>query len=259
MNIRFGAIALFLSSLLWSACKEQPVPIPDLKVGKRRVLIEQIRKSTGPENVVAITLYPGLYGILSRPYSTSRYDFRSPETDALVQYLGVADGIPALSVNRRKTTPLQPTAFILAKTQWSGVVRNELQKEPLVGIFLTIDYDEGRRTAGISVDMTAEKTLTGDHFLTVCITQDSVMDLQNDGGNPVADYPHRHVLRKFVTAPTGDRLTETLTVAALVNKQYSLRLPAEWAIEQCRVVAFVHRGGVPDFEVLQAAEKKIRP
>jgi hypothetical protein len=139
-----------------TACKEELVKIPDLKVGSRKVLIEElsgvncsncpdaakeiekIRASVGPENVIAVTIYPGGYGVLSRPVPASRYDFRFPEADGLVNYLGAALAIPALSVNRVRPNVADNTPFLITRTQWGGAVRNELAKEPAVGILLNV-------------------------------------------------------------------------------------------------------------------------
>jgi hypothetical protein len=266
---------LFFSLFLFWQCKEQPIEIPDLKVGKRRVLVEElsgvncnncpdaakeiekIRASVGAENVVAVTIYPGMYGVLSRPLPNSRFDFRMPSSDALVNFLGVADAIPALSVNRTIVNAGETNPFLLNKNQWGGVVRSELQKDPLVGIFLETTWNAASRELGITADITPERTLTDDYLLTVMITQDSVVDAQNDKNNILDNYAHRHVLRRILTLPGGDRL-EPLTLGTLVSKSFSSRLPVDWDVTKCSVVAFVHGSGTPNLNVLQAVEKKVQ-
>lgn len=273
---KYGFFLLFISWFLLH-CKEEPVPIPDLKVGSRKVLleelsgvncsncpdaakeIEKIRAATGPENIVSVTIYPSNYGVLSRPLSDSRYDFRFPEADALVNHLGAALAIPALSVNRVVQTVSDNTPFLITRTQWGGVVRNELTKQADIGIFINISYDKNKREASVRTDLIPEKTLQGDHFITLCITQDSVIDAQNDRNVILKNYPHRHVLRRFITPPSGEKIQETLQANALIVKNYNLKLPVEWDETKCSVVAFVHRGGDPNQEVLQAEEKKIVP
>jgi hypothetical protein len=260
---------------LISSCKEQAIEIPDLKVGKRRVLIEElsgvncnncpdaakeiekIRTAVGPENVVAVTIYPSAYGVLSRPLPISKYDFRTPESDALVNYLGVADAIPALSINRSLANTGDQTPFLVTKTLWSGLVRSALQQEPSTGVFLKTTFNATNREAVISTDITPERTLSGDYFLTVLITQDSIVDAQNDKNDIIPAYTHRHVLRKTLSLPSGDKIAEPLTLGSLISKTYTFRIPVDWDASKCSAVAFVHRGGNPNFEVLQAVEKKI--
>jgi Outer membrane protein Omp28 len=198
-----------------------------------------------------------MYGILSRPYSDSKYDFRFKEGDDLVRYIGVADGIPAVSANRVLVNQNAQNPFLLAQTQWGGAIRDQAQKAPEVGLFLETEYDPASRDLDIRLNIAPEKTLSGEHRLTVFITQDSIVDLQNDKGVKVPNYVHRHVLRKIVTQPTGDVIAEPLTSRAVVSKELSFNLPAAWEAKHCAVVAFVHRTTVGDLEVLQAVEKEI--
>jgi len=269
-----GILGLIIILLAPGGCKEQPVEIPDLKVGKRRVLIEElsgvncnncpdaakeiekIRGIVGAENVVAVTIYPSLYGVLSRPLPISKYDFRMPESDAIVNLLGPADAIPALSVNRTIVNTGDQTPFLVTKTQWSGLVRNALMKEPVVGVFLKTTFDAVSREVVISTDITPDQTLSGDYFLTALITQDSIIDAQNDKNDILPAYAHRHVLRKVLSLPGGDRIAEPLTLRALITKSYTFRLPVDWDATKCSAVAFVHKGVSSNFEVMQAAEKK---
>ena len=100
------------------------------------------------------------------------------------------------------------------------------------------------------------QTLAGENRLSVVITQDSIRDPQLDNGVKIKDYLHRHVLRGAVTSPTGDVITDPLTVGILRKRNYTYTLPATWDAKHCSVVAFVHRG-ISDKEVIQVAEKHV--
>lgn len=262
-------------SLFYLGCKEAPIEIPELGVGARKVLVEElsgvnctncpdgareiakIQSALGKENVIVVTVYPSLYGILSRPYTDSKYDFRIKEGDDLVKYLGIADGIPAVSVNRTINNIGAVNPFMLSITQWAGVVRDQLQQEPSIGLFMTNKYDAASRNLDIQLNLTPEETLSGEHRLTVMITQDSIVDAQNDKGVKVKEYVHRHVLRKILTQPSGEVISEPLTKNALITKTLNFVLPADWAADHCTVVAFVHKSGTPDLHVLQAVEAHV--
>lgn len=264
-------------SLLCVGCKESPIQIPELGVGTRKVLVEElsgvnctncpdgarelakIQTALGKDKVVLVSIYPSLYGILSRPYTDSKYDFRIKEGDDLVKYLGVADGIPAVSVNRTINNVGALNPFMLSPTQWGGIVRDQLQEEPTIGMFMDNTYDPATRTLNIQLNLSPAKTLIGEHRLTVLITQDSIVDAQNDKGVKVKEYVHRHVLRKILTQPSGEVIGEALTVNALISKTMTFVLPANWEAKHCDVVAFVHRSGTPDFKVLQAVEEHLLP
>jgi hypothetical protein len=55
----------------------------------------------------------------------------------------------------------------------------------------------------------------------------------------------------------GDKIREALNARALISSTYGFQLPTDWDARKCSIVAFVHRSGVPDFEVLQAATQPI--
>lgn len=263
--------------LFYLGCKEAPIQIPELGVGTRKVLVEElsgvnctncpdgarelskIETALGKDKVVSVTIYPSLYGILSRPYTDSKYDFRIKEGDDLVKYLGVADGIPAVSVNRTINNVGATNPFMLSLTQWAGIIRDQLQEEPSIGMFMENTYEAATRTLNIQLNLSPEKTLSGEHRLTVLLTQDSIIDVQNDKGVKVKEYVHRHVLRKILTQPTGEVISEALTINALITKKLTFVLPTEWEAKHCKVVAFVHRSGTPDFKVLQAVEAALNP
>jgi hypothetical protein len=277
MNLR-GATLLFLSSLCLSSCKEDPILIPELNVGARKVLVEElsgVRCQNCPDgarllaslqgqykdNLIVVTMHADLFGTLVKPYTQNdpkptKDDFRTQDAIDLTNFVGVPLGIPAAAVNRRQI-PNEESPFVIAISQWSGLIGQQLQLPPQVGVFISQDYDEQSRRLDIDVNITPDVDLAGEHRLTVMITQDSIIDVQKDGLVTVENYVHRHVLRDIVTRPDGDPIAEPLTARALITKKFSLNLPEKWDAKHCSIVAFVHRNGTPDKEVLQAAEKHV--
>jgi hypothetical protein len=83
------------------------------------------------------------------------------------------------------------------------------------------------------------------------------MDVQNDDNVIVKDYVHRHVLRDVVSRPTGDPITEPLLAGAVISKTFRVSLSEKWEAKHCSVVAYVHRGGDPVKDVLQAVEEHV--
>ena len=65
------------------------------------------------------------------------------------------------------------------------------------------------------------------------------------------------MLRDVVTRPTGDPITQSLSAGAVVSKSFQVSLPEKWEAKHCSVVAYVHRGGDPVKDVLQAVEKHV--
>lgn len=276
MKLIHFAFAFLL--LVLASCKEDPITIPELNVGARRVLVEElsgVRCQNCPDgarllaslqdqykdNLIVVTIHADLFGTLVKPYSQNdpkptKDDFRIQDAIDLTNFVGVPLGIPAAAVNRRQI-PNEESPFVIAISQWSGLVGQQLQIAPQVGVFISQEYDKNNRQLDIEVNITPDVDLSGEHRLTVMITQDSIIDVQKDGLITVENYVHRHVLRDIVTRPDGDPITEPLKARALITKKFSLNLPEKWDDKHCSIVAFVHRGGNPDKEVLQAAEKHV--
>ncbi|HRI60367.1 MAG TPA: Omp28-related outer membrane protein, partial [Saprospiraceae bacterium] len=256
-----------LAAVAISACKEVPITIPELSVGDRKVLAEELTGVRCPncpdgtatlvslseqlgDNLVVVSIHaaPGY----DTPYPESHYDFRTADGTAMANFIGSAAFFPTAAINRRLVPP--ETEPYLPRAIWSGIISEELDKPPVVGLFVNTEFDDLGRKLDIEVTIAPEATLYGEHRLTVLITQDSIVDYQKKGLEKIPDYTHRHVLRDVLTQPSGDVLEEALTSTSAITKKFSLTLPADWDEKHCSVVAFVHHGTSPDKEVLQVEE-----
>jgi len=262
-----------LSALIFmTACKEQPIIIPDpsLNVSSRTVLVEEVtgvrctncpvgtqtlvalQQQYGSKKVVVVSLHAAVN--FSVPY-TNQEDYRSPEIQELANYIGPLEGFPTASINRR-LLPNENTIFLTPFTRWGGEVAQDLQQDPSLALTLENTFDASTRALSIKVGLLPDQQITGEHRLTVLITQDSVIGQQLDGSTVIPNYVHRHMVRDVVSASNGDIITEALEAGQLVNKTFNVSLPATWEAKHCSVVAFVHRSDV-DKEVLQAVEKHV--
>ena len=249
------------------ACKEVPVSIPELSVGDRKVLAEELTGVRCPncpdgtatlvslsdqlgDNLVVVSIHaaPGY----DTPFPESHYDFRTADGTTLANYIGTASFFPTASINRSLVPP--ETEPFLPRSIWSGIISEQLAQQPVVGLFMNTEFNADSRQLNVEVTIAPEATLSGEHRLTVLITQDSIVDYQKKGLEKLPDYYHRHVLREVLSQPTGDVLEEALSAASAVTKTYSFSLPADWEEKHCSVVAFVHHGTSPDKEVLQVEE-----
>jgi len=267
-----------LFAVLLSGCEEKWVVItPSSNSGgnnpgeqKRVVLAEEltgVRCPNCPEGTAALVDLDNQYGeqlvVVSihaalgydLPYNNSLYDFRTGKGTELANYIGSAIFFPTAAINRRIVSP--ETEPYLPRQQWAGIIDEELNKPLTVGIDLTSTYNAGSRKLDINADITPVEDLSGEYRLTVLITQDSIVDVQKVELVTVPNYVHRHILRSIVTQATGDVISEPLLTDETVKKTFSITLPADWEAKHCSIVAFVHRGGNPNKEVLQAAEKHV--
>ncbi len=274
LNIPAMKKSLFFSLLaaaaLFWGCAEKSIPIPELNVGSRKVLVEELTGVQCPncpdgtaalvnlgnqigENLIVVSIHaaPGY----DKPYAESKYDFRTAKGSELANFIGDASFFPAASINRRLVPP--ETEPYLPRQIWAGIINEDLGEDPALGVFLESTFNPVNRQLEVEVTLAPESTLTGEHRLTVLLTQDSIQDYQKVNLDKVPDYYHRHVLRDILTQPTGDVITEPLTANAVIIKKFTMALPVDWDEKHCDIVAFVHHGTAPDKEVLQAAEAHV--
>lgn len=258
------------AALLFGACEEKPITIPELTVGKRNVLVEELTGVRCPncpdgtatlvnlgdqfgDNLIVVSIHaaPGY----DDPYPESKYDFWTAKGEEAANFIGAASFFPTASINRRIVPP--ETEPYLPRAIWAGIIAEELAEDPAVGLSMEKTFDPVSRKLDISVNILPDATLSGEHRLSVMITQDSIVDYQKVNLDKVPNYMHRHVLREILTQATGDVITEPLTASSTITKNFSITLPAGWKEDHCSIVAFVHHGTVPDKEVLQVIEEHV--
>jgi Outer membrane protein Omp28 len=268
-------LLIFTASVLFllPACEEKQLEIPELSIGKRHVLVEEmtgvqcqgcpegtreligLQKTIGPENLVVVSIHAA-QGSLSEPYpNKSKYDFRSPEIQKLADFIGQASFVPTASVCR--VTPIGAQTPYLARP-WGGAINTELSKKSQVAIVLNNKFDDANRTVSIDISLIPDQTLEGENRLTVLLTQDSIVDYQLDGSTLKPNYLHRHVLRDVISSPEGDALTEPLVAGgAAVQKKYSVVLPDDFVAKHCNIVAYLHRFTPTERHVVQVQEAHV--
>lgn len=267
--------ALLMAS---ACCKEKEIvlapyvpPSPNSAAGDRHVLVEELtgvrctncpdgartllslQSTVGASKLIILSNHSA--GAFSVPYSDSKYDFRSTEAQSMANSVGQAIGFPTASINR--AIPTGGTEPYVSAGLWAGLISAQLAKPNVLNMALTTAYDTASRRVEATVTAVPLEDLEGEHRLTVVITQDKIVDPQLDNGVKIKDYVHRHVLRGTLSSPTGDILNQALTAGKKIELKYKITIPQTWEAKNCSIVAFVHRGGSPNKEVLQATEKHI--
>ena len=261
---------LIAASMLFSACAEKTLVIPELSAGKKRILIEEItgvncpncpdgarelkalQNQFGKENLIIVGIHSG--GNLSSPISGSKYDFQIQEGYDMTNYIGTLFGLPSASINRIENLA-DETPFLIGG--WAAQVSAELAKDYGLDIFVNNTYNAETRTLDINVNLAPENPINEEARLTVVITQDSIVDAQYEGTIILPNYMHQHVLRDVVSKTDGDIITEDLGANALVKKTYTVKLSEAWDAKHCNVVAFLQRGSGKNKEILQVAEAHV--
>ncbi len=249
------------------SCKENLAVVPDAPVvdTARKVMVEEftgVRCVGCPsgsaelqslldqfgENLVVVSIHTSDFG---SPFPTSNHDFRTPEAEEIADHLGRPAAYPSAVVNRKD---FDGGAYFLqsSKELWSGHILQELEEDLKLTVNITKDYDPITRDFEVRVSGIAEEDISGDLKLTIMITENNIVDPQDDEVNGfIQDYNHKHVFRTTMTEPKGDLLQTNMSVGDSYDKTYSMTLPEGWKTEDCEVIAFVNLINGQKKEILQ--------
>jgi hypothetical protein len=239
-------------------------------------IIAQI-KSTYPNRVNSITIYPNtpsLFGVtkpVNKPDKgfVSKYELRTEAGGQIIAAFGSTNALPFGYINRKIFAGT--SVRYINKEEWPGRVNQEKDSVTPVNINLKGKIT-GESKLKIDLELVFTKDFEGDYFVTVALLQDSIIDVQEASDTAVgtvyiANYVHMHVLRKTITAYTGDKLNSASTSIVkgrVIQKSYETPLIPEvsaglpyppFQVKNLSVIAFVHRGG--DNVVVQSKEFEV--
>ena len=266
---------VFLALIFTSCCDELPVEIPKFTPPEtdKVVLIEEL---TGVQcincpdgattirnieqqyegQVVSIAIHAGS---LTEPLETSKYDLRCEDGINIEKnwsYLGK----PAAAIDR--VVFEAPDIPVSGYTAWQQYVEEEFQKENVLSITTTTNYDPDSRKLEINVSIIPLIDLAGNFKLNVALTESHIIDSQKlSNGSIKEDYEFDNVLRDMVTPWDGQSLGSGLTKNDIIIKSFTYTLPEEtglWKAENIKVVSFVTGGEESDLmPVINASASKI--
>ncbi len=253
---RFNRIHIYGVLLLMVAgCSEPEVVIPPLEVNTtgKKVLIEDLTGVRCPncpsanarleaieaiygENIIII----GVHGeLLTRPLAESQYDFRNPSTIALEQLFAPILGKPSAVINRK----IHPEFNMLAnplQDQWQTIVERELQLPQQ--LILEMDIFPTNSGFQINIGILPQEDLGSGFKIHCLITENNILDAQEDVDKIIDNYEHNHVLRNIITPLEGTEIQQSFTKNTLINTSISIEndqiLPLT-VIDNIEVVVFI--------------------
>lgn len=207
------------------------------------------------ENLIVVSIHAGFF---SPPYDESKFDFRTPEGNQLINFIGSPIGYPSAAINRK----LFDGEFDLqlSRNSWPGYVNQELEEAPTFLIHIQNDYNDVDRglQAQVSVFLPEGMTFNDDVNLTVLITEQEKADVQLTPDGIDAAYKHKHIFRTTLTNATGNPITNDIQTEQFSCNSFTITLDEGWEAEQCEVIAFVHRTGA-EKTVLQVVSEPVIP
>ncbi len=186
-----------------------------------------------------------------------------PEGDAVAVKL--ADGFPSIMFDRqffydRQTVNFSPfVSWFNQDVDWNVPSDQRLNwAVPANVSLLNLEYDTAARQLEVDVKADFFNAVSGDLRLNLMLTEDSVIGngLGYDQANsfsgdanfstspfyseadPIANYPHRHVLRKSLDGAWGTAgyVTTPTTNGGSATRHYSFSVPAAWNASRMNVI-----------------------
>lgn len=205
------------------------------------------------ERLVVVSIHSGSF---STPYEESQIDFRMPDAEALLDFIGIPLGYPTASINR-KIFPGERDLQLEGRNKWAGYVASELQTSTKLNLTLSVDYDQNSRNLSTQLNGLVVEELDAENLrATLLIIENNVNDTQLTPEGIQNDYTHQHVLRKMLTNPNGNLLTGDFSVGQTFSTNYSATLDDNINPTEAKIIAFVSLSGV-NKEVLQSVQESL--
>jgi hypothetical protein len=214
--------------------------------------------STHPNKIVVVGLHGGY---LAEPIEgESKYDFRNEDvTNLMNSYFGNPPPQPAAAIDRVKGPD---GYFNTTRVTWASFIDQRSALTPPVNVDLTSKYDSAHNKVVIKVKVAYTASISVKQHLSVWLLEDNLVDVQVYPDHHDPNYVHNHVLRDFITPVIGASILDTIAVKepGRVYERTFIYTPkkAEWNLDNCRIVAFVHNSESGDKAVAQVAEVKVK-
>ena len=245
ISIYISVISILITSLLYQSCDviDGPYMIDDnmqpndTSTVVKKVLIEDFtghRCQNCPDAAAELASLQEFYGdkiigIAIHPHTTFSipsplnqtsytYDFRTKWGNEIDNIFDISSvGLPRGMVNRVGFN----TDHRLGKDEWATIVQSELQKDPIFGISLSSNVDNGNGM--ISVEVRALSSLNDEYKLVICLTENEILNWQKYSSD-IENYEHNHVLRCLINTTYGESIGISFNNGDVWNKDYDINL-----------------------------------
>jgi len=235
------------------------------------VILTGIEGSNAPGRVNVIGLYMTDFA-QTVPLAGSKYDFRDTSATMIGNAIyGSVGGIPVAGIDRGYN--VSNATYQEYRSAWTSLTNTHLTIADSVNVDVTSTFNPDS-TATIVATVTYLYPMSTSQSLNIAITEDGMVDLQEDVSSDDTAYLFTNVFRAFVTsAPGGDVLLPAIATkeaGRIIRKTYTYKprfKPASATADKnyivnpnnCKVIAYVaystSEGALKD--VLQSASTKL--
>lgn len=213
-----------------------------------------------PEDLIVVGVHVINFAVPQAPLGDGVYDtdFRTPAGNDYAGQFGVTF-LPTGMVSRKAFN----SSILQDDDAWSSDVSEILGQPADFDVwFSSLEHNATANTVTAEVKVAVMNAVTGDHNLTIYLTEDHVTDWQlNSQATPpdVSDYDHRHVLRTNLNSSWGEPVVTGSAAAGdtLTFTYTDYPVNPNWNATNCALVGYVYN--TASYEVMQVAERKFQP
>lgn len=205
------------------------------------------------DQLVVVGIHAGYFATPpGNPYTN--YNLSTPEGETYTTLEAPLPEYPNGYVSRKDRNG----SVMVKHSAWGSFIEEFKDDAPSAQIDVTVTYNDGNRSAEISINSTALLDIAGQHNIVVYLTEDEVKTPQTFPGN-VTDYEYlqSHVLRAVLNGTWGEELVASdASAGASYTNTYSYTLPAEWNEDKVSVVAYIRNTDTE--EIIQVEEVHVK-
>ena len=219
---------------------ERLIPV-ELEKAQRMVLLEEFTGqncTNCPEGheIVHNLLHAYPNGVI--PVSIHASTLSIPESQG---GLAIAEGAEYFLHYNQPSLPsgvVNRSSGVKDRSEWAGEISSIVSVATPLSIRINAEADDDGNIA-IDVDRASLQALAGN--LQIWITEDHVLNYQNDHGMVNWDYEHNHVLRGVVNGVWGEPVS--LEPFQMHSGHYTIAAKPSWVVDNLTVVAFYYNDG----------------
>ncbi|HLC83387.1 MAG TPA: Omp28-related outer membrane protein [Bacteroidia bacterium] len=221
-----------------------------------------------PGKIVGLAVHVGGFaapapGYGGSPATAFLADYRTSVGDEYDATFGAeAFGLPAGMFNRKDFSIADHIKFY---TGWRAYAASIISEPSVVDLQIAVDFDLATRKICCSVKDSFLTTMSDTLRMVVLLTQDSIIDWQDNVGTITSTYLHRHMLRDAIT-PSGAwgeaLISGSIPVGTTHIKKFAYTIPADYKgipcdVDQCHIIAFIYK--TSNYEIIQVEEVELIP
>lgn len=210
--------------------------------------------AASPANRVHIlALYPFYQPPNTRPWEG--YDtLNTMDAEYLASQFGVPLGMPTGMIDQVNYS----SSRLVAYTQWSGVVSDQLKLNTNFNIDLKTSWNNSIKKGRLEIKSTyTGSATTKKYLLYAAIIENKIISKQKSNSGEIDDYEHNHVLRKLLTSQTGDTIQNLTAPFVVQEKHFSVTPKGKWKADNLHCLIWIVDADTK--EIIHSAEEKLIP